>query len=833
MRLNEPITDREILLDADRPIVSKTDAGGRITFVNQAFVDISGFEEAELMGQPHNIVRHPHMPKGAFADLWNACKRGDSWTGLVKNRTKLGDFYWVRANVSPIYDGDKISGYMSIRTKPTREEVAAAGKIYAQFQAGTAKGLTIEDGQVVKDSKWRELRQKTQNFRVEVFSALALLVVAVGLMIGSGLWALSRIDDAMQSVATESKHVVERAIPLLAATKDIRFDVVQIQQWLTDISATQGKDGLNDGFDTAAAFKEALVKDVARAQAIAADLDQPEIGQALDEVLAASGPYYDMGVTMAKAFIAEGPAGGNQIMGNFDATAEKITSSLDKLSQLTTSYIDSASAKAGDALAGGTDLVGLIFKLSIVPIAVAVLALTLAVLAVVRVTRLIGQIALTTYRAASGQKIDIIPGVNRKDEIGMMAKAVKTFTLKVTFADLEREEFSVRSNRDRTIAMTDMADKVESETGAAVRSVADLVGEMTQSASVMHNAALAVTDRSHSVTGASQQALGNAQLVAASAEELSASIREISSQVSQTAAVSRTAVDTTEKATVAIGELTSVVQQISQFAGIIQDVANQTNLLALNATIEAARAGEAGKGFAVVANEVKNLAAQTSRSTDEIGRTVARVLSATDAAAEAVRGIGDQIRQVDGFAAGIAAAVEQQAAATAEISRNIGETAASTGTVTEQMKDVSGQAEDAQKRALEVSDLSARIQQVVHALQNAVVHSIRTVTAEVDRRADDRLHGPIKGRVLVGGKWIDATILNISRGGAAFELKEDVGRPTQVRLEIQDVDAPLELQVIASTGTTLRGSFERAAASRTTLPALLERLRRQGALKAA
>src|SRR5690349_2477722 len=113
MRDNGPITDREVEMGDGVMLVSGTDAAGRISFANQAFVDISGFSEPELVGSPHNIVRHPHMPEAAFADLWATIKAGNPWDGLVKNRTKNGDFYWVRANVTPVVEGGQITGYIS------------------------------------------------------------------------------------------------------------------------------------------------------------------------------------------------------------------------------------------------------------------------------------------------------------------------------------------------------------------------------------------------------------------------------------------------------------------------------------------------------------------------------------------------------------------------------------------------------------------------------------------------------------------------------------------------------------------------------------------------
>jgi aerotaxis receptor len=150
MRSNLPVTNTEYLLKDDLSIVSKTDTKGRITYVNPYFIEVSGFSEEELIGKAHNIVRHPDMPPEAFADMWDTLQKGLPWTGLVKNRCKNGDFYWVKANASPVRDGDQVTGYLSVRTKPSREEVEAAESVYAAIRNGTAKGIAIWRGNVVR-----------------------------------------------------------------------------------------------------------------------------------------------------------------------------------------------------------------------------------------------------------------------------------------------------------------------------------------------------------------------------------------------------------------------------------------------------------------------------------------------------------------------------------------------------------------------------------------------------------------------------------------------------------------------------------------------------------
>ena len=152
MRNNQPVSGREFTFPADQTLISVTDLKGRITYCNKNFIAVSGYTEDELLGQPHNMVRHPDMPEEAFRDMWATIGSGQPWTALVKNRRKTGDHYWVRANASPVRDGDRILGYMSVRSRPTQQEIDGATALYAKMNEQTRNGrlkIGLENGELV------------------------------------------------------------------------------------------------------------------------------------------------------------------------------------------------------------------------------------------------------------------------------------------------------------------------------------------------------------------------------------------------------------------------------------------------------------------------------------------------------------------------------------------------------------------------------------------------------------------------------------------------------------------------------------------------------------
>ncbi|MFL5280540.1 MAG: methyl-accepting chemotaxis protein [Rhodopila sp.] len=213
MRLNEPITDHEVLVPENQTIVSRTDTGGRITFVNKTFCEVSGFSEEELIGKPHNIVRHPHMPKEGFANLWATIKSGQPWDGLVKNRTKSGDFYWVRANVTPVVENGAIAGYISIRERPSREETACAEADYARIRSGQGHGLSLRNGALVTVSLRSRMAEHWQGIGTQLVLLLAAAVLGLGVIAAAGLLGMAASAGRLQRVC---QWIIASGAPLCA-----------------------------------------------------------------------------------------------------------------------------------------------------------------------------------------------------------------------------------------------------------------------------------------------------------------------------------------------------------------------------------------------------------------------------------------------------------------------------------------------------------------------------------------------------------------------------------------------------------------------------------------
>ena len=191
MRINEPITQREHLYPPRMTPVSVTDTKGRITYCNQDFIELSGYSKEELLGQPHNLVRHPDMPAEAFRDMWDTVQQGQPWTGLVKNRRKDGDHYWVRANATPMRDGQRITGYLSVRTAPAREEIEAAEALYAVMREEARQGRlqhVLRQGVVLRTGlvgRWQQAMQSLRPLRMSVLYAAVAGVTWASIALGA------------------------------------------------------------------------------------------------------------------------------------------------------------------------------------------------------------------------------------------------------------------------------------------------------------------------------------------------------------------------------------------------------------------------------------------------------------------------------------------------------------------------------------------------------------------------------------------------------------------------------------------------------------------------
>jgi methyl-accepting chemotaxis protein len=315
-----------------------------------------------------------------------------------------------------------------------------------------------------------------------------------------------------------------------------------------------------------------------------------------------------------------------------------------------------------------------LYKLAGIGVFVLLLTGGLIMLISRNITRSLSGLRDKMERLVAGDLSVDIDEAERADEIGEMAKAVQVFksnAVAMQSMQITQKDNEARAEQHKKQALREMADGFEARIGSIVGAVSGAAAAMQSTARTMSVNAETTQRQTTAVAAGAEESTVNVQTVAAASEELAASINEIGRQVTQASVVARKANEESEKTNVSISSLADAAQKIGEVVAFITQIASQTNLLALNATIEAARAGEAGRGFAVVAQEVKALAAQTAKATEEIGIQIAGMQTATAESVEAIKQIGTVILRISEVSGMIAAAVEEQSAATREIARNV------------------------------------------------------------------------------------------------------------------------------------------------------------------
>jgi methyl-accepting chemotaxis protein len=402
---------------------------------------------------------------------------------------------------------------------------------------------------------------------------------------------------------------------------------------------------------------------------------------------------------------------------------DTITVTIDMLRTVETRVADNLIALAN------RDVRDSMARLTGVVIGVAVLLVMMTLIAVVvarNITRPIARLNTDMARMEAGERELTIAGAERADELGAMARRLDQFRLSLAEADRLAAE-QQRQQQER-LREAERLERLVEEFDRHIESVAErLAGAATGlrgNAEQMSRIASDTEDHVLSVARASEGASSNVQAVAAATEELTASIAEIGRQMAGSTDMAERAVTDVRHTAGVIADLSDAAQQVGEIVRMITDIASQTNLLALNATIEAARAGEAGKGFAVVASEVKQLASQTAKATDDITAKVAEIQSATSQTVQAIGGIGTIVTRIEENISAVAAAVEEQNAATAEIGRNVRQAADGTDQVSHNAALVSTEAGRAGSMAKEVLQMADALKQNADSLRSDVTNFI-------------------------------------------------------------------------------------------------------------